>query len=679
MLKDLIARMRLDTKPFASGLRGMEASLRQSGQRMRSIGQTMAVSITAPVLAVAAATRASADNLVVLKNQAAIADMSAQDFATLAMAADDVGISQEKLADILKDVNDRVGEFNQTGGGPMKDFFEKIAPKVGITADAFRGLSGADALQLYVSSLEKAGVSQAEMTFYLEAMAGDAAKLAPIFRDNGKVIEETAKRARDLGLSIDDNLIGSAQQVSNNFKDVTFVLGIQLQQALVRLAPAIQQMMTAVVPVIERIARGISDLAQGFSGLSPETQKTVLGMLGFAAVAGPVLVGVGAIVSGIGVVVGALRALALAAVANPIGAVIAAVALGAGLIYANWERIGTWFSGIWGGIKAVATSAWDAVKATWGAAGAWFAAEWANITLEATLAWDNIKGAWNGVAAWFTTTLAALPGVFRAIWKDIKAVTVQWVADFLAIGGQIVDGLKAGIQAKWDQMVAWFEGLADGLTADFKGWFGIQSPSRVFREIGRFITEGLGIGLRDGTKEVEEAMQGVKDAVGGSDPGEPAYEFRNAFSQAFADVALRGENLGQSLRRSFSNLASSAASSLFSSGFNGLWGALGLPTNANGTNNFAGGLTQVNERGGEIMNLPGGTQIIPHDISKRMADRSGGGSLNVTVTMDPSTGALGAFVRTEAGQVVAQAAPVLVRQSVAATYEKAREYPLGRR
>ncbi|QHA10298.1 hypothetical protein GQR99_01135 [Cereibacter sphaeroides] len=42
-----------------------------------------------------------------------------------------VGIEQEKLADILKDVNDKVGDFLSTGGGEMKDFFEKIAPKVG--------------------------------------------------------------------------------------------------------------------------------------------------------------------------------------------------------------------------------------------------------------------------------------------------------------------------------------------------------------------------------------------------------------------------------------------------------------------------------------------------------------------------------------------------------------------
>lgn len=47
-----------------------------------------------------------------------------------------------------------------------------------------------------------------------------------------------------------------------------------------------------------------------------------------------------------------------------------------------------------------------------------------------------------------------------------------------------------------------------------------------------------------------------------------------------------------------------------------------FPGNAKGTDNWRGGLTRVNEQGGEIMNLPSGTQIIPHDISKEMARAS---------------------------------------------------------
>lgn len=66
-------------------------------------------------------------------------------------------------------------------------------------------------------------------------------------------------------------------------------------------------------------------------------------------------------------------------------------------------------------------------------------------------------------------------------------------------------------------------------------------------------------------------------------------------------------------------------------GFNSMVGktARHISGHATGTSYFAGGLTRVNERGGEILNLPGGTQIIPHDISKRM----GGPSVNVQVVV----------------------------------------------
>lgn len=55
-----------------------------------------------------------------------------------------------------------------------------------------------------------------------------------------------------------------------------------------------------------------------------------------------------------------------------------------------------------------------------------------------------------------------------------------------------------------------------------------------------------------------------------------------------------------------------------------------LAGNALGTSYWRGGLTRVNERGGEIINLPSGTQIIPHDVSTRMV-QGGGVTVNVTV------------------------------------------------
>ncbi len=47
-----------------------------------------------------------------------------------------------------------------------------------------------------------------------------------------------------------------------------------------------------------------------------------------------------------------------------------------------------------------------------------------------------------------------------------------------------------------------------------------------------------------------------------------------------------------------------------------------VPEHAGGTDNFEGGLTWVNELGGEILDLPSGTRIIPHDVSMEMAKNS---------------------------------------------------------
>lgn len=66
----------------------------------------------------------------------------------------------------------------------MADFFEMVTPLVGITPDNFRNLSGTDALQLYVSTLQKAGARQQDLTFFMEAMALDATDLIPLLQDN---------------------------------------------------------------------------------------------------------------------------------------------------------------------------------------------------------------------------------------------------------------------------------------------------------------------------------------------------------------------------------------------------------------------------------------------------------------------------------------------------------------
>ena len=54
--------------------------------------------------------------------------------------------------------------------------------------------------------------------------------------------------------------------------------------------------------------------------------------------------------------------------------------------------------------------------------------------------------------------------------------------------------------------------------------------------------------------------------------------------------------------------------------------------NATGTESWRGGWTYVNEKGGEIMNLPSGTQIIPHEASRNTP--VGGGNITIAKLAD---------------------------------------------
>ena len=56
-----------------------------------------------------------------------------------------------------------------------------------------------------------------------------------------------------------------------------------------------------------------------------------------------------------------------------------------------------------------------------------------------------------------------------------------------------------------------------------------------------------------------------------------------------------------------------------------------IPTLAKGTDNWKGGIVQISEKGGEIVDLPSGSRVYPHDESIRMAKQEAKKNLSVTV------------------------------------------------
>ena len=56
-----------------------------------------------------------------------------------------------------------------------------------------------------------------------------------------------------------------------------------------------------------------------------------------------------------------------------------------------------------------------------------------------------------------------------------------------------------------------------------------------------------------------------------------------------------------------------------------------IPTLATGTDNWKGGIVQINEKGGEIVDLPSGSRVYPHDESVRMARAEGSRKVYISI------------------------------------------------
>jgi len=246
--------------------RGMDAAERKSkntSNKMRKhakdLGAAVGTMLAGGVTALAAFTVQTASSAREIQNLSKVANTNSQDFQRMTFAASRYGVEQEKVADILKDVNDKVGDFLQTGGGPLKDFFENIAPLVGVTANEFKNLSGDQALQLYVDSLEAANVSQSDMVFYMEAIASDATKLLPLLSKSGKELK---------------NLGDEAERTGNVFSDMDFEELAELDRTILDFKSTLtgvkNEIVLAAVPAINDMMETLSDptVIEGIKGIA---------------------------------------------------------------------------------------------------------------------------------------------------------------------------------------------------------------------------------------------------------------------------------------------------------------------------------------------------------------------------------------------------------------------------
>lgn len=162
-----------------------------------------------------------------IEKMATVAQVSVQQIQALAYASEQYNISGESMADILKDVNDKLGDFTENEGGEFADFMTNIAPTVGLTIDQLQKLSGPEALVAVKAAMDEANVPMKSQIFYLESIANDASALMPLLDNQGKKLYELTKKYDDLNVSMSEYDIEKFKEMDQKLTDV----GLKIQRS----------------------------------------------------------------------------------------------------------------------------------------------------------------------------------------------------------------------------------------------------------------------------------------------------------------------------------------------------------------------------------------------------------------------------------------------------------------
>lgn len=116
---------------------------------------------------------------------------------------------------------------------------------------------------------------------------------------------------------------------------------------------------------------------------------------------------------------------------------------------------------------------------------------------------NGVRSGFNAVVNWVVTKVRQIIGIISGVIGTMRRV-----------GADLINGLWQGIVGVWNRLTGWIQDAAGKVAGFFKSILRIGSPSKVFMEIGQNITEGLTIGVQDGTRSnVTPAVDAMAGAV----------------------------------------------------------------------------------------------------------------------------------------------------------------------
>ncbi|MCZ2939016.1 hypothetical protein [Acinetobacter baumannii] len=234
--------------------------------------------------------------MIVLANRA---NTSTQNFQILSHAAEQLGMSQDGLAQSLADAQEKLGEFTASGGGgEAADFFDAIKNNTKMTdaeiqkfAKTLQGKDGVEALQLMKDKLDSVGASAQEQRFVFESLGNDLGNLLPLFENGGALLDRYGEALTEAGIikskeAIEQSRLLAAQtkSVQTRFEGFKTQLASQMMPVLNSLLSSFLQgaedggQFGSVIQSVGVIAKGV---AVGIIGLASAIQVVIRLIQGF--------------------------------------------------------------------------------------------------------------------------------------------------------------------------------------------------------------------------------------------------------------------------------------------------------------------------------------------------------------------------------------------------------------
>lgn len=153
--------------------------------------------------------------------------ISTQELLAWQFAAEKAGVSGDQMADIFKDIGDKIGDAVLNKSGEAVDALNAL----GLSAEKLSKVSPDKQLLAIGESLGKIGTN-AEKTTILESLGNDLSKLLPLFDNNNEKLKQFIDLAKDYGVAPDPSSIDDLVKVNQLFEDMEAqVSGLKIQIA----------------------------------------------------------------------------------------------------------------------------------------------------------------------------------------------------------------------------------------------------------------------------------------------------------------------------------------------------------------------------------------------------------------------------------------------------------------